>query len=112
MAAPEDVRFAALVWSDHTKPGGVWTLSLVTAEGEQSGNYLEWDEGAGLPSLLDRYDALASLGFTVVEGGPEGWRWKEQMDDAGKPLLGGLADIRPLAAAEVLADSPDRPRVS
>lgn len=95
--------WALLAWTDHVVPGGAWSLSTMTDSAQQSGCYARWTEPFP-PPLAERYDALASQGFAVVQGGPEAWRWREWIGDDGRGYLGALADIRPLTAADVLTD--------
>jgi hypothetical protein len=61
---------------------------------------ITWPD-AGPPSLMQRYDALASLGYAVVEGGPGAWEWTERLGEHGRPLLVGLTAVRPLRADEL-----------
>lgn len=90
--------WAALGW-DSEREGGRWVLRIAYANGDEpalSTLAVEWPDAAGPPSLLDRYDALATLGFEVLEGGPGAWSWTEGMTDDGRPLLAGHADVRPV----------------
>ncbi|MGV9281642.1 DUF6303 family protein [Streptomyces sp. NPDC003730] len=79
---------------------GLWHLRIVRPEIEQSPLKLVWDSATAPPSLADRYDGLASLGFAVVEGGPAAWEWCEEMDDAGRTHLIAVTEVRPLTADE------------
>ncbi|MEU8532079.1 DUF6303 family protein [Streptomyces parvulus] len=93
----EAVTWAGFGWSGEHE---VWELVLADPEtGLTSG--LEWDDGAGPPSLMDRYDALAGLGYAVVQGGPEAWQWVEKLDEEGRLHLYATTEIRPLTAEEL-----------
>lgn len=92
--------WAGLGWDAEHK-GGRWVLRVATAVGEDvrlSTTALEWPSGASLPSLLDRYDALATLGYEVVQGGPGAWTWTEGMTHDGQPLLVGHTEVRPVVS--------------
>ncbi|MEV0209434.1 DUF6303 family protein [Streptomyces sp. NPDC050788] len=80
-----------------------WVLHLVRPELELEPISVAWPEHSGPPSLLDRYDALAELGFAVVQGGPEAWEWVEKADEQGRPYVFGWTEVRPLTDREVAA---------
>lgn len=96
-------QLAVLAWTDQVVPEGVWSISTMTRDGQKSDGYMRWEHPTP-PSLIQRYDALASLGFAVIEGGPGAWRWHEQLGDDGRTFLAAVADVRPLTASDVLAD--------
>jgi hypothetical protein len=98
-------QLAVLAWTDRVVPG--WTLSTMGRDGEQSDGHLRWEEPAP-PTLLERYNALATLGFAVVKGGPGAWRWHEQLGDDGAMFLSAVADVRPLTASDVLTEDAGR----
>lgn len=81
-------------------------MRIVTGSEEFSPVAVQWPRIWPPPSLLERYDGLAQLGFAVVTGGPEAWRWHEEATEQGEFVLGGIADIRPLLADDV--DAIDR----
>lgn len=92
---------AALAWDSRN---GEWSLQIIRPEWTASPMVVSWPATSGPPSLLERYDALAGLGFAVVEGGPQAWEWTEAMDDQGAPLLVGYTAVRPLRGDELPAD--------
>lgn len=62
-----------------------------------------WESSPTPPALLARYDALAVLGFAVIEGGTDAWQWREvSADDDGIDRLMALIEIRPLTAEELI----------
>ncbi|MFI6895276.1 hypothetical protein ACIBM4_14280 [Streptomyces sp. NPDC050256] len=81
-------------------------MRIVTGLDQFSPMAVQWTRAWPPPSLLERYDGLAQLGFAVVAGGPEAWRWREETTEQGEFMLAGLADIRPLLADDV--DALDR----
>ncbi|MGW1039645.1 DUF6303 family protein [Streptomyces sp. NPDC002547] len=80
---------------------GMWVLRLASPELQLEPVAWTWPAVAGPPSLMDRYDALAELGYAVVQGGPEAWRWTEHVDEEGRPYLMALTEVRPLTDREV-----------
>ncbi|MFC8265398.1 DUF6303 family protein [Streptomyces cinereoruber] len=92
---------AVVSWADPETGEGGWKLHLVTDEWEASPAVASWPEAVGPPSLLDRYDALAALGYTVVEGGPEAWQWRERMQEGGHSCLYAYTSVRPLVLADM-----------
>lgn len=92
---------AALAWDSGNSE---WSLRIIRPEWTASPMVVSWPVTSGPPSLLERYDALAGLGFAVVEGGPQAWEWTEAMDDQGAPLLVGYTAVRPLRGDELAAD--------
>ncbi|MEV6752372.1 DUF6303 family protein [Streptomyces sp. NPDC051214] len=98
--------WAALGW-DCEYEGGRWLLRVAYGEGddlELSTLAADWPDAVGPPSLLDRYDALAALGFEVVEGGPGAWSWVEGMAPGGGLLLAGHAAVRPVVRLAQLGE--------
>lgn len=99
--------WAALGW-DAEHEGGRWLLRIVSAVGDDvamSSVGVEWSATmSGPPSLLDRYDALAELGFEVVHGGAEAWAWAEGMTASGCPLLAGHTEVRPVVRVAELSE--------
>ncbi|WP_327430928.1 DUF6303 family protein [Streptomyces sp. NBC_01236] len=91
---------AFVAWTTHFDPAGGWSLHIADRDGELSPCVVTWDTVAP-PSLLARYDALADLGFAVVEGGTEAWTWKEYTADEGTAYFMGETDIRPLLAEDL-----------
>ncbi|MFB7936050.1 DUF6303 family protein [Streptomyces sp. NPDC056049] len=98
-----EVVLAAVRWADPEGGDGGWTLHLVTGDWELSPTRCRWPEAAGPPDLMSRYDALASLGYAVAEGGPGAWRWQETLDEDGRTFLFAYASVRPLTPADVTA---------
>ena len=80
-------------------PDGEWRLYLGLDDETLFPISITWGF-AGMPSLMDRYDALRYMGYAVTEGGPEAWKWQEGALSDGSPGLLGVAEIRPLTAAE------------
>ncbi|MEU9641508.1 DUF6303 family protein [Streptomyces sp. NPDC048188] len=93
----DDVTRAGFGWSGED---GLWHLRIVRPEIEQSPLEVVWDSATAPPSLADRYDGLATLGFAVVEGGPAAWVWSEELDDAGRTHLIAVTEVRPLTDEE------------
>lgn len=90
--------WAVLVW-DAESDGGRWFLRLVTAVDDDvalSTRAVQWPPDAAPPSLLERYDALTTLGYEVVQGGPEAWAWSECLAMNGNIFLAGHAEVRPV----------------
>ncbi|WP_432104879.1 hypothetical protein [Streptomyces sp. bgisy091] len=92
---------ASVSWSA-TEPDR-WELRTITPEGALSALVSVWPTPYP-PSLLERYDALAAIGFAVVEGGADAWTWRETLDDDGALLLVGGAGIRPVVAQALSVD--------
>lgn len=80
-----------------------WVLRIVRPELELSPLAVSWPETTAPPGLMERYDALATLGYAVVEGGPKAWTWAEAMDDEGRAILIAYTEVRPLRADELPA---------
>ncbi|MFI0134744.1 DUF6303 family protein [Streptomyces luteogriseus] len=93
--------WAFLHWTADRRPTAGWTLRVVDEEGEVSALRCSWDGPSQPPPLLTRYDALATLGFAVREGGTEAWEWREYTDDEGTTYFLGRTEIRQLRAEEV-----------
>jgi len=108
-AAPRQPKYAIVAWG--TRPPapeqGQWFLCLELEDGELMPVSIGW-ELPRMPSLMERYDALAYLGYAVVEGGAEAWEWTEGTCGDGSPVLGGRALIRPLTPEEAGAVGPQR----
>ncbi|MEU2598444.1 DUF6303 family protein [Streptomyces hirsutus] len=80
-------------------------MSLGFEEGDLLPVSVGW-ELPRMPSLMERYDALAVLGYAVVEGGAEAWEWREGTLEDGSAGLLGRALIRPLTPEEATATGP------
>ena len=74
-----------------------WELRTVTPDGAISPLVSVWPDPHP-PTLLARYDALAGMGFNVLEGGADAWMWNETLTDEGDLLLVASTGIRPLTA--------------
>ncbi|MGW4752001.1 DUF6303 family protein [Streptomyces chartreusis] len=91
---------ALLAWEvSGQDPEGQWRLFLGFDDETVHPVCVGWDFRR-MPSLMERYDALAYMGYAVTEGGPEAWRWREAALPDGTAGLLGVADIRPLTLAE------------
>lgn len=90
---------AMLGWSAEIPPAGLWRLRIVLPSGSYSKVYSEWDQ-VGPPTLMQRYDALASLGYAVVEGGPDAWQWREGLSEEGALLVVATTPLRLLTDGE------------
>ncbi|MBT2368842.1 hypothetical protein J7E88_26805 [Streptomyces sp. ISL-10] len=77
-------------------------MHLADRHGETSDIIAMWPSSATPPTLLACYDALASLGFAVVDGG----QWREHSTPDGEPLWVGHTPIRPLRADELPSSKP------
>lgn len=97
---------AHVTWSAEKDPAGSWYLYVADKHGESSDLVATWESAPRPPTLLERYDALAVLGFAVVEGGVEAWKWREAAGDDGENYFMGTADIRPLRVHELPAEDP------
>jgi hypothetical protein len=95
---------ALLMWGAETPADGEgrWRLCLGFEDGTVLPVSVGWEK-ARVPSLMERYDALAYLGYAVIEGGAEAWKWREGVMDDGSTCLGADALIRPLEAEESAA---------
>lgn len=84
---------------------GMWTLHLTDEDtGATTDGLVAWPPRPVPVSLVERYDALAAIGFAVVQGGPDAWTWRQATDDQGRTYLVGATAVRPLTDAEA-ADS-------
>ncbi|GBQ01038.1 hypothetical protein SSP531S_24680 [Streptomyces spongiicola] len=105
MSSPEQVR-AVLDW---TAPGtggdvGGWCLRIAPSVRELSPVSFVWPPHVTFPpTLMERYDALASLGFAVVEGGAGAWEWHEGTWEDGSVVLMAYTAVRPLTAHDLSA---------
>ncbi|WP_053914670.1 DUF6303 family protein [Streptomyces sp. TP-A0875] len=78
---------------------GEWELYVVTG-----GPSLEWPEHffertGPVPTVQERADALARLGYTVVDGAV--WQWQELTDDAtARVALLAALDVRPIGGGQ------------
>lgn len=97
---------AIVAFTSSYNPEGGWSLHIADQDGEMSDALVVWDPSPTFVSLLDRYDALASLGFAVVEGGGAAWEWKEHDDGQGGTHWAGTTGIRPLRADELPSTAP------
>ncbi|MFG3231810.1 DUF6303 family protein [Streptomyces antibioticus] len=95
MTQPVRVGFG---WSSQER---AWVLYIISPGLELSELSVSWPEAVAPPSLLERYDTLAELGYAVVQGGPEAWEWSEVADDRGEVFLLAYAEVRPLTDREV-----------
>ncbi|MGW3646686.1 hypothetical protein [Streptomyces sp. NPDC000878] len=87
---------AAVVCSGTYGAPGAWTLHLVTEDGEDMSEALmKWDPSPLPIPLLSRLDALALMGFAVVTGGVDAWKWNERADGDGSYFV-GMTPVRPL----------------
>ncbi|MDX3400070.1 DUF6303 family protein [Streptomyces sp. ME01-18h] len=93
----DGVTRAACGWSGEDQR---WHLRIVLPEIVESPVEVFWEGAAAPPTLMDRYDGLADLGYAVVQGGPEAWEWCERLDDAGRTHLIGVTEVRPLTDEE------------
>ncbi|ULR50587.1 DUF6303 family protein [Streptomyces deccanensis] len=100
----ETQTLAMLGWSADIPPAGLWRLRIVLPSGDYSMVYSEWDQ-VGPPSLMQRYDALAGLGYAVVEGGPDAWRWGEGLSETGGLMVAATTPIRLLTDREATAQA-------
>ncbi|GHC26969.1 MULTISPECIES: DUF6303 family protein [Streptomyces rochei group] len=91
------VTWAACAWSGED---GMWQLRIIRPEIEVSPMTIVWEDAVRPPTLADRYDGLADLGYAVVTGGPDAWKWTETLDDVGRTYLSGITEVRPLTVAE------------
>lgn len=96
---------AAVVCSDSFGEPGAWTLHLVDETGRMSAALMQWEPSPVPIPLLSRYDALAALGFTVVEGGARAWTWREAADDGEGSYFVGATPVRPLTDEEKAAST-------
>jgi hypothetical protein len=90
---------AAVVCSGSYGEPGTWTLHLVDEHGTMSEALITWDPSPVPIPLLSRYDALAAIGFAVVNGGPEAWTWREIPEGEGSYFV-AVTPVRPLTDAE------------
>jgi hypothetical protein len=99
----ETATYASLTWSRDYDDDGCWSLHILDGQGETSPMLARWESSPTPPALLARYDALAVLGFAVVEGGVEAWEWHEISDDDDSSVCHfmGLVEIRPLGVEEL-----------
>lgn len=96
----QPVPIAAIVgWGEHSVPPGMWWLRLIMSDETYSDDVIVWDS-PNPPSLLERYDRLAFLGYAALEGGPQAWKWYEELSDRGGLLVAAITRIRPLTDAE------------
>ncbi|MBM7091040.1 hypothetical protein JTP67_21350 [Streptomyces sp. S12] len=84
---------------------GHWLLCLFYEDGERLPAHCVW-EGQRVPSLMERYDALAAIGYAVVDGGAEAWGWHETVTEHGTPVLCAEARVRPLGPYEGAGTEP------
>lgn len=97
--------WAGCGWSG---PDRRWELYIVTPGLERSAA-VAWPDVVAPPTLLDRFDALARLGYAVVEGGPEAWEWTERLDEQGRMLLVATTEVRPLRLDELPVTEEHQP---
>ena len=96
-----------LCFSYRHERAGCWSVHIIDEDGlPTSGMAYKWVPGSPPPPLLDRYDALATLGFAVKEGGIEAWQWHELPPDRGRTKLVALADVRKLGPGEAISARP------
>jgi hypothetical protein len=93
--------WAFLHWEDDRRPAPGWTLRVADEDGDVLALTASWSGTPEPPPLLTRYDALATLGFAVLEGGTEAWEWREYTGDEGTAYFLGRTEIRQLRADEV-----------
>ncbi|WP_405797231.1 DUF6303 family protein [Streptomyces sp. NBC_01506] len=107
MSGIEPTR-AAMRWcvdDGDTEPS--WGLHILVDSAEVSLMTARWPDALCPPTLLDRYDALAVLGYAVVRGGPEAWEWLETLDAAGGMFLAAYAEVRPLRVDELISEDAE-----
>ncbi|MFJ2259937.1 DUF6303 family protein [Streptomyces sp. NPDC087844] len=78
-----------------------WIVKIVRPELELSPLAVTWPGATEPPGLGERYDALAMLGYAVVQGGPEAWDWHEGLGPAGQMFLAAYAEVRLIEAQEL-----------
>lgn len=91
---------AHVAWSTALDPEGLWYMYITDKHGEQSDLVPTWRTSPTPPPLVERYDALAALGYAVVEGGGEAWEWRERTGEDGREYFVGTTGIRPMTARE------------
>ncbi|AVH59718.1 MULTISPECIES: DUF6303 family protein [Streptomyces] len=102
----EQTGYAGFGWSPDN--GGEWALHLARPDlSGLSPLSVTWPGQVGPPSLMQRYDALAALGYAVVRGGPEAWTWTEGADEQGNVMLAACTEVRPLGVEELPADGAE-----
>ncbi|GAB1329859.1 DUF6303 family protein [Streptomyces sennicomposti] len=95
--------YACLAWVVEDGAGR-WILYLALSDlSRMSLIAVSWPGRSGPPSLLERYDALATLGYAVTEGGPNAWLWHEGLDDQGNAVVIAYTTVRPLRREELPA---------
>ncbi|WP_322984643.1 DUF6303 family protein [Streptomyces sp. S584] len=96
-----------LCFSYRHDPAGCWSVHVINENGLPTSDMAyKWVSGSPPPPLLDRYDALASLGYAVVDGGIGSWGWHELPPDRGRTKLVAMADVRRLRPDEVISAKP------
>ncbi|MEV4863092.1 DUF6303 family protein [Streptomyces ossamyceticus] len=93
--------FAALARRDTPDAPGPWTLHLIDETDNTTEPLVSWDPSPLPVPLVARYDALASMGFAVVQGGVEAWKWRELDGEDGGTSFMGVTEVRPLRPDEV-----------
>ncbi|MFF5004114.1 hypothetical protein ACFY3G_14865 [Streptomyces phaeochromogenes] len=84
-------------------PDRGWHVQIVPPDYELSPIMVLMPEAVGPPSLAERYDALATLGYVVVRGGPEAWDWLEGVGPMGETFVMAYTEVRPLRLDELPA---------
>lgn len=94
-------HLAVMAWSTLVIPEGAWTLTTVI-DGAGSEAWVNWDDKAP-PTLAERKEGLAALGFTVVDDSPDAWTWHEGLREGLGDLLvlAAATKIRPLTMADL-----------
>lgn len=94
-----------LCFSYKHERAGCWSVHVIHGEDGRHTSEMayKWVPGSPPPPLLARYDALASLGFAVVEGGIGAWRWHELPPDRERAKLVALVDVRELRPDEAIS---------
>ncbi|GAA1557100.1 DUF6303 family protein [Streptomyces globosus] len=95
--------YAALVCSGTFGEPAAWTLHIVDEDGVMSEALFQWPCCSVPVPLLDRYDALAVIGFAPVTGGVEAWSWNECSREGAGSYFIATARVRPLRADELSA---------
>ncbi|MFJ7780090.1 hypothetical protein [Streptomyces yangpuensis] len=91
---------AAFMFSALDSPEGGWTMHLVDEQGVMSDVLMSWPAAASPLTLLQRYDALALVGYAPTVGGVDAWQWREGSSEGIGSYWVGTTAVRPVTAEE------------